>query len=316
MSRMWGSALDHVEEVEVVTADGEIRRASYTENADLFFGLKGAGGSFGIITEFKVHTHSEPGEVVEYTYSLSFGSQKEMAEVYKEWQALVGDPELDRRFSTLFIAQPLGAIITGTFYGTEEEYEATGIPDKIPSGGSIEVKLMSWLGSLTHQAEIAGLGLAELPTHFVSRSLAFREEDMLSNDTIDDLFTYLDEADKGTLIWALIFNSEGGAMADFTQGNSYPHRDKLMMYQSYVIGIPDINDATREFVDEVQRRVRDGAPDASTTYAGYIDPTLNRTAANDFYWGEMVPQLREAKRKWDPEGLFRNPQSIDPAEEE
>ena len=54
MSRMWGSALDHVEEVEVVTADGEIQRASYTENADLFFGLKGAGGSFGIITEFKV----------------------------------------------------------------------------------------------------------------------------------------------------------------------------------------------------------------------------------------------------------------------
>lgn len=315
MSRMWGSALDHVEEVEVVTADGEIRRASYTENADLFFGLKGAGGSFGVITEFKVHTHPEPGEVVEYTYSLSFGSQKDMAEVYKQWQALVGDPDLDRRFSTLFIAQPLGALITGTFYGTETEFEETGIPGKIPSGGDFDLKLVSWLGSLAHQAEVAGMGVAELPTPFASRSLAFREEDMLSNDTIDDLFAYLDEADKGTLIWTLIFNSEGGAMADFSQGNSYPHRDKLMMYQSYVVGIPKISDATREFVDEVQRRVRDGAPDASTTYAGYIDPTLERAAANDFYWGEMVPKLREAKRTWDPEGVFRNPQSIEPAEE-
>lgn len=311
---MWGSALDHVEEVEVVTADGEIQRASYTENADLFFGLKGAGGSFGIITEFKVHTHPEPGDVVEYTYSFSFGSQTEMADVYKAWQALVGDPELDRRFSSLFIAQPLGVMISGTFYGTEQEYEESGIPDKIPGGGVLDLKLLGWMGSLAHQAELAGLHLAELSTAFTSRSLAFREEDLLSNDTIDDLFAYIDEADKGSLIWTIIWNSEGGAMADFTEGNSYPHRDKVMMYQSYVVGIPEINDATRDFVEGVQARIRDGAPDASTTYAGYIDPTLDREAANEFYWGEHVPRLRQIKQKWDPEGIFRNPQSIAAAE--
>ena len=314
MSRMWGSALDHVEEVEVVTADGEIQRASYTENADLFFGLKGAGGSFGIITEFKVHTHPEPGDVVEYTYSFSFGSQTEMADVYKAWQALVGDPELDRRFSSLFIAQPLGVMISGTFYGTEQEYEESGIPDKIPGGGVLDLKLLGWMGSLAHQAELAGLHLAELSTAFTSRSLAFREEDLLSNDTVDDLFAYIDEADKGSLIWTIIWNSEGGAMADFTEGNSYPHRDKVMMYQSYVVGIPEINDATRDFVEGVQERIRDGAPDASTTYAGYIDPTLDREAANEFYWGEHVPRLRQIKQKWDPEGIFRNPQSIAAAE--
>lgn len=311
---MWGSALDHVEEVEVVTADGEIQRASYTENADLFFGLKGAGGSFGIITEFKVHTHPEPGDVVEYTYSFSFGSQTEMADVYKAWQALVGDPELDRRFSSLFIAQPLGVMISGTFYGTEQEYEESGIPDKIPGGGVLDLKLLGWMGSLAHQAELAGLHLAELSTAFTSRSLAFREEDLLSNDTVDDLFAYIDEADKGSLIWTIIWNSEGGAMADFTEGNSYPHRDKVMMYQSYVVGIPEINDATRDFVEGVQERIRDGAPDASTTYAGYIDPTLDREAANEFYWGEHVPRLRQIKQKWDPEGIFRNPQSIAAAE--
>lgn len=315
MSRMWGSALDHVESVEVVTADGEITRASYTENPDLFFGIKGAGGSFGVVTEFTVHTHAEPGSVVEYSYALSFGSQKDMVDVYKQWQALIGDPDLDRRFSTLFIAHPLGAIITGTFYGTEDEFEATGIADKIPNGGDLELRLMSWLGSLTHHAEVAGMGLAELPTAFASRSLAFRQEDLLSNGTIDDLFAYLDEADKGTLIWTLIFNSEGGAMADFSQGNSYPHRDKVMMYQSYVVGIPKVNSATREFVREVQKRVRKGAPDAKTTYAGYIDPTLDRKAANDFYWGQHVPELRNIKKKWDPTDLFRNPQSVVPAEE-
>ena len=37
MSRMWGSALDHIVEVEVVTADGKIQRASETQNSDLFW---------------------------------------------------------------------------------------------------------------------------------------------------------------------------------------------------------------------------------------------------------------------------------------
>lgn len=37
MSRMWGAALDHVVEVEVVTADGSIVRANDEDNSDLFF---------------------------------------------------------------------------------------------------------------------------------------------------------------------------------------------------------------------------------------------------------------------------------------
>lgn len=37
MSRMWGSALDHIVEVEVVTANGTIVRANEQENSDLFF---------------------------------------------------------------------------------------------------------------------------------------------------------------------------------------------------------------------------------------------------------------------------------------
>jgi FAD/FMN-containing dehydrogenase len=61
-SRMWGSALDHVEEVQVVLANSSIIRASEIENPDVFFALKGAGASFGVITEFKVRTEPEPVE--------------------------------------------------------------------------------------------------------------------------------------------------------------------------------------------------------------------------------------------------------------
>ena len=67
-SRMWGAALDHVEEVEVVLANSSIVRASEKQNADVFWALKGAGASFGIITEFKVRFSSPraPHVLTEY----------------------------------------------------------------------------------------------------------------------------------------------------------------------------------------------------------------------------------------------------------
>jgi len=60
-SRMWGSAMDHVVEVEVVLADGSVVTASTNENVDVFWAMKGAGSSFGIVTNFKFKTHPAPG---------------------------------------------------------------------------------------------------------------------------------------------------------------------------------------------------------------------------------------------------------------
>ena len=312
---MWGTALDHVLEVEVVTADGKIQRAIETENSDLFWAFRCSGSSFGVITEFTVRTEPEPGSVVEYTYSLSFGKQKEMAPVYSKWQALVGDPDLDRRFTSLFIAQPLGVLITGTFYGTEEEFDASGIPEKLPTGGDFNITVMDWLGSLAHIAETTGLYLSDLPTQFASRSLALREQDLLSDQSIEELFDYMGSTDPGTLLWFIIFDNEGGAIADVPEDSTaYPHRDKIIMYQSYAIGIPELSDTTVDFVEGVQGKVMEGAPDAHTTYAGYINKKLNRTAAQEFYWGDKLPKLREMKKKYDPTSVFHNPQSVDPAE--
>ncbi|KPM43711.1 hypothetical protein AK830_g2891 [Neonectria ditissima] len=316
MSRMWGSALDHVVEVEVVTADGSIQRANETENSDLFWALRGAGASFGIITEFVVRTHPEPGDVIEYTYSLTFGSQAEMAPIYQEWQEFIGDPDLDRRFSSQFIAQPLGAIITGTFYGTEDEYRESGIPDKIPGGGSdgVGILVTDWLGSLGHQAERSGLAISDLPSPFYSKSLAFRKEDLLPKEGITELFQYLNDADHGTLIWVVIFNSEGGAMGDTAaNATAYPHRDKTMMYQSYVIGIPEVSGTARRFLEGVHAKIQDAAPGANSTYAGYIDTELGRAEAQEVYWGSQLPQLRKIKKDWDPKDRFSNPQSVQAA---
>ena len=57
LSRRFGWTVDNLEEVEIVTADGEVCRAAADEHEDLFWALRGGGGNFGVVTRFTFHLH-------------------------------------------------------------------------------------------------------------------------------------------------------------------------------------------------------------------------------------------------------------------
>ncbi|HBI08940.1 MAG TPA: FAD-linked oxidase [Franconibacter pulveris] len=57
LSRKYGMTIDNLLSVEVITADGRQLHASETENADLFWGVRGGGGNFGVITRFEFQLH-------------------------------------------------------------------------------------------------------------------------------------------------------------------------------------------------------------------------------------------------------------------
>ncbi len=62
--RKYGLTIDQLLSVDVVTADGEFVRASEDENPDLFWGVRGGGGNFGIVTDFEFRLNPLGPEVV------------------------------------------------------------------------------------------------------------------------------------------------------------------------------------------------------------------------------------------------------------
>ncbi len=250
--------------------------------------------------------------MVQYSYHLSFGSQADMAPAYTQWQNLIADPNLDRRFGTMFISFPLGAIITGTFYGTLAEFEATGIPQRLPQTSDKTLVINDWLGSIAHDAEHESLYLAEISTPFYSKSLGFTRQNLIPTNKIKDLFQWVDRQDKGTLLWFIIFDASGGAVGDVpTNSTAYANRDKVLYYQSYVIGLPLLS-KTKNFVTNFHNQVLAAVPPGTKgTYAGYVDPAL--PDGQQQYWGSNLPLLQSIKKQWDPRDVFRNPQSVRPA---
>jgi FAD/FMN-containing dehydrogenase len=86
LARQAGLACDNVDAYTVVTADGETLRASATDHADLFWGLRGGGGNFGVVTEFEFRLHPVAGHAL--VVELSFDSADAAAPM-RRWRDLL-----------------------------------------------------------------------------------------------------------------------------------------------------------------------------------------------------------------------------------
>ena len=84
LQRKLGLTIDSLNAVELVTADGRVVRASEDENPELFWGLRGAGANFGIVTSFEFHLHPFEGLVTHGTVTHPIERAEELAERYRE----------------------------------------------------------------------------------------------------------------------------------------------------------------------------------------------------------------------------------------
>ncbi|KAK4442310.1 Reticuline oxidase [Podospora aff. communis PSN243] len=315
MSRMWGSTLDHILEVEVVTANGTIVRASETQNADLFWAVRGAGASFGIVTEFVMKTHKKPTEAISFTQRIPWSDIDDMVSTFQAWQHLIAEPSLDPKFGTEFELNKHGAKIKGTYYGTMDQFKASAIKKRLPNINPTRDSLVNTMLSWVDSAELV---LSDVPTEFYSRSLGLKASDLLSPAATKTLFQYIHDANsEANVRWFVIFDATGGAVANVAQdATAYAHRDKVMFYQSYAFNIlTAFTPAAQDFLDSIHGAVLSGVPDGfvRTTYPGYVDPQLGDFDAQKVYWGTNLARLEQVKKAWDAEDVFHNPQSVRPA---
>lgn len=133
----YGLSCDNLAAVELVTADGEFLTASATENADLFWGIRGGGGNFGVITAFEFDLHPVGPDVAMCLVFYPGDRMTDCLQAYREYVSSAPD-----EVSTLTLAGvmpdeelfPTDAVddlkigILGCYAGSVEEGERALIP--------------------------------------------------------------------------------------------------------------------------------------------------------------------------------------------
>jgi FAD/FMN-containing dehydrogenase len=105
LTRKYGLTIDNLVSVEAVTAEGQRLRASETENADLFWALRGGGGNFAVVTQFEFRLHRVGPEVLAGLIVFPFAQAKQVLKQYRDFVA--SGPEELNVWALLRKAPPL-----------------------------------------------------------------------------------------------------------------------------------------------------------------------------------------------------------------
>ena len=272
--RAFGLTLDRVTSMDVVTADGRRRRVD--EDDDLFWALRGGGGSFAIVTAIRLRTRTvDRAAFFRITYPRAARNQ-----ALADWDAFA--PTAPAALTAILTLDANGASAFGQYLGSEQRLRRL----IAPLGGSPTTGSAPYL---TVQRRWAG-GETSPRSRFAGSSLYVD-----SRLTANGRRAFVDAADTSTLI----LDAYGGAINRPRRGDTaFPHRDERFSVQvlSYTPDAP-----TR--VRNARRRI---APYGSGAYANYAD---NDLTLRDYY-GANLTRLRRIKRQLDPANRFRPAQGI------
>lgn len=87
LRRKYGLSIDNLVSVDIVTADGEFLTASETQNPELFWGIRGGGGNFGVVTSFEYRLHPVGPEVMFAATMYPLGTANEVLVSWRDFMA-------------------------------------------------------------------------------------------------------------------------------------------------------------------------------------------------------------------------------------
>jgi FAD/FMN-containing dehydrogenase len=331
LSRAYGLTSDHLEAVQIVTADGRILDCDARHHSDLLWASRGGGGgNFGVATSFTFATR-KLSRLVIFFLSWPWSQAARVVDAWQSWAPFTPDA----LWSNLhLIASPHGPLPTvqvgGTYLGritTAEAwlsrlYAAVGSPPASPY-----VAETSYLNAMMVEAGCADLTVSQchLPTQSangrLSREPSYAKSDFFTRRlppaAIRALVAGINEV-RGVRgapggVGAIAFDALGGAVNRVhPAATAFVHRDALFLAQystSWRWGAPGSEVAgqhawLRRFYASVH-------PYASgQAYQNYADPDL--ADWRQAYYGANYPRLARIKAAYDPGMLFRFPQGITP----
>ncbi|MFI7231557.1 FAD-binding oxidoreductase [Nonomuraea angiospora] len=298
--RKYGLALDSLVAAELVTAGGEVVRASAEENPELFWAVRGGGGNFGIVTAFEFAAH--PTTDV-FHGRIAFPAS-EAAAVLQGWadHLRTAPEELTSiaSFANPFAGGPQAPVeIFVAFDGDDPELAARAI-DPIRRLGTViddDVALKPYADTLVDGATPPpGIRL-------VTRS-AFA-----GKESVPEVLRILAEvgASEGSPLIAV--RSVGGAVSRVADdATAYAHRGAELMFVTTVLGPEPVVEAARPALEAIWARL---APHVNGAYANFLASATEEDVAAVYPAG-TYERLAAVKRQYDPGNLFAHNHNIRP----
>jgi hypothetical protein len=310
LMRKHGLTVDQLRSARVVTADGELVTASASENPDLFWGIRGGGGNFGVVTEFEFRLNAVGPNVLAGPIFWPIEDAPNVLRFYRDWIAEAPDELMTiiihRKAPPLpFVPADLhGRLVVGVvacYSGSIEEGERLIRP--LRSFGSPVLDLLEPKPFVDHQAMFD-------PSFPHGWWYYFRSCDVaeLTDDVIDitvDHASRISSPLTAFPIWQM-----GGAVSRVSEDET-AFNGRAVGHTFNISGVT----ATEEGFDEEREWARGFwsalEPYHSTVYVNFLMEE-GEDRIRQAYGAAKYARLKELKRRYDPDNLFRLNQNIRP----
>lgn len=310
LMRKYGLTIDNVDSFDIVTAAGEAATASAHENPDLFWGLRGGGGNFGIVTSFQYRLQPVGPEVLAGPILFSAEQADEVLRFYRDFIADAPDEVgtiLNLRHA------PAAPYLPESVHGQAVVIIAVCYAGPIDEGRKALRPLLEYGDPLVNVVEprpftnLQAMFDASVPhgQRYYWKSEYLGE---LSDQALETLATHAWEA-PSTKSYSVMFHM-GGAVRRFTDSDTaFEGRDAHHALNINGVWTEPAADAqetawARNFWTAVQ-------PFSTGVYVNFLgEEGDDRVKAA--YGAQKYGRLVDLKRKYDPENFFRFNQNIKP----
>lgn len=314
LTRLGGLSIDNLVSARVVTADGEIRVASPSENADLFWAIRGGGGNFGVVTEFEFALH-EVGPIIHF--GMLFWPLDQGAEALRHARSVIETLPDDVNVMVAGLNAPPAPFVP------DQHQLKPGYAALVVGTGSAE----------SHAAVFNALRAVPVlfdfatPMPYVELQKMLDEAnawgfhcydkgcyvETLSDDVIDAVAAHFPE--KISPLSLVLFYRLDGAFSRVEEQATAFSGGRSPRFAVFVIGVcpaPEMWATEREWV----RSMADALRPLSVDDGVYVNGTTDFDALSPVraaYGPEKYARLLDIKTKYDPHNIFHRNANIAPA---